>query len=103
MHYQPLLFYKDKNSISTRETIGKCIWKGDEFGNLNKEVLKIDSEVATDNDKEEFLEILRSGEVKEEYKSRYANIFRYFQSFLLIPSRLVQMIRQLSLLHFCMI
>ena len=32
---------KDKNSIATRETIGKCLWKGDEFGNLNTDVLKI--------------------------------------------------------------
>ena len=41
--------------------------------------LKIDSEVATDNDKDEFLEILRTGTVSKEMKSRYAANFRFFQ------------------------
>jgi hypothetical protein len=39
--------------------------------------LKINSEVATDNDKEEFMDILRKG--TSEGKSRYAANFRYFQ------------------------
>ena len=42
--------------------------------------LKIDSEVATDNDKEEFLEILRTGIVNKEMKSKYACNFRFFQN-----------------------
>ena len=42
---------KDKNSIVIRENIEKCIWKTDIFGTPNKLELKIDSEVATDNDK----------------------------------------------------
>ena len=70
---------KDKNSISTRDTIGKCIWKGDEFGNLNVDVLKIDSQVATDNDKDEFLKILRDGVAPKEMKSKYAENYRYFE------------------------
>ena len=70
---------KDKNSISTRETIGRCIWKGDEFGNLNTDVLKIDSQVATDNDKGEFLSILRNGEAPKTMKSNYANNYRFFE------------------------
>ena len=70
---------KDKNSVSTRETIGKCIWKGDEFGNLNVDVLKIDSQVATDNDKDEFLKILRDGAAPKEMKSKYAENYRYFE------------------------
>lgn len=71
---------KDKNSVSTRETIGKCLWKGDEFGNLNIDVLKIDSEVATDNDKEEFLTILRNGEAPaDKMKSNYAKNYRFFE------------------------
>ena len=70
---------KDKNSISTRDTIGKCIWKGDEFGNLDVDVLKIDSQVATDNDKDEFLKILRDGAAPKEMKSKYAENYRYFE------------------------
>ena len=42
--------------------------------------LKIDSEVATDNDKEEFLEILRTGIVNKEMKSEYTCNFRFFQN-----------------------
>ena len=70
---------KDKNSITTRETIGKCIWKGDEFGNLNTDVLKIDSQVATDNDKEQFISILRDGTAPKEMKSKYAENYRFFE------------------------
>lgn len=70
---------KDKNSVSTKETIGKCIWKGDEFGNLNVDVLKIDSQVATDNDKDEFLKILREGAAPKEMKSKYAENYRFFE------------------------
>ena len=50
---------KDNNSIKTAEDISKCIWKTDEFGTPKKNDLKIDSEVSSDDDKEEFLLILR--------------------------------------------
>lgn len=68
----------DDNSKKTRETIAKCIWKTDELGNPNKDLLKIDSQVATDNDKEEFLSILKYGQVEKGQKSRYAENFRFF-------------------------
>lgn len=77
--YSKFLSMNDKNSVSTRDNIAKCIWKSDEFGNLLKEELKIDSQVSTDDDKEEFLTILRNGEAKKEYKSRYAEVFRFYQ------------------------
>lgn len=70
---------EDPNSKKTRENIEKCIWKTDEFGNPNKAELKIDSEVATDNDKDEFLEILRTGIAEDSQKSKYANNYRYFK------------------------
>lgn len=69
---------KDKNSISTRETIGKCLWKGNEFGEIDTNILKIDSQVATDNDKDEFLEILRTGEIGYKMKSKYAKNYLFF-------------------------
>ena len=70
---------KDTNAISTREDIAKCIWKTDEFGNPDKNKLKIDSEVSTDDDKEEFLSILKTGNVDSAQKSRYAKTYRFFQ------------------------
>lgn len=70
---------QDENSKSTRERIAQCLWKTNEFGQANLSVLKIDSEVATDNDKDEFLEILRSGNVSKDQKSNYAKNYRFFQ------------------------
>lgn len=77
--YVKLLNMKDNNTIKTREAIASCIWKADEFDNPDKTRLKIDSEVASDDDKEEFYYILKNGEAKKEMKSRYANAFRFFE------------------------
>ncbi len=70
---------QDKNSKLTRDRIEKCIWKTDTFGTADKNTLKIDSEVATDNDKEEFLELLRTGIVKQGSKSQYVLNYQFFQ------------------------
>lgn len=70
---------KDANSVKTRENIAKCIWKTDEFGSPDMNILKIDSQVATDKDKEESLSILRSGVVTCDQKSKYADNYRFFQ------------------------
>ena len=70
---------KDENSIKTRERLEKCIWKTDEFGTPNKDALKINSEVATDNDKDEFLTILRTGKITDKMKSKYALNYQFFQ------------------------
>lgn len=69
----------DKNSVNIRETISKCIWKTDEFDNLKMDELKIASEVSSDDDKEEFLALLKTGEDKKEYKSQYAENYRFFK------------------------
>lgn len=69
---------QNDNSKKMRENIEKCIWKTDEFGNPNKSALKINSEVATDNDKEEFLKILNTGDATN-MKSRYAENYKFFQ------------------------
>ena len=71
---------QDSNSKSTREVIAKCIWKTDEFGNADTNQLKIDSEVSTDEDKEEFLSILKTGDVNDSQKSKYAATYRFFQT-----------------------
>jgi uncharacterized protein with ParB-like and HNH nuclease domain len=77
--YVKLLNMQDEPTVRTRETISQCIWKTDAFGKANLDILKINSEVATDNDKEEFLKILKSGEVNDEQKSNYANNYRFFK------------------------
>ena len=69
---------KDDKSEKTRKQIEQCIWKTDEFGDANKEELKINSEVATDNDKDEFLDILKTGTISKG-KSRYAKNYKFFQ------------------------
>lgn len=69
---------QDDNSKKTKRNIEGCIWKTDEFGNPNMRALKIDSDVATDNDKYEFLEILKTGHAPKEQISNYAINYRFF-------------------------
>lgn len=77
--YSKFEYMQDERSKSTLKLIGQCIWKTDEFGEPDRNRLKIDSEVASDGDKTEFLEILKSGDVESFHESRYAASFRYFR------------------------
>ena len=77
--YEGFKYMQDKASVATRQNIERCIWKTDEFGEPNISALKIDSEVATDKDKDEFIEILRSGIALPDQKSKYAVNYRFFQ------------------------
>lgn len=78
--YDKFAYMEDTNSKKTRDNIEKCIWKTDEFGSADKTTLKIDSEVATDNDKIEFLDLLRTGSVKTGSKSQYVNNYQFYQN-----------------------
>lgn len=78
--YDKFAHMQNQNSIRTREKIEKCIWKTDTFGTADKSTLKINSEVATDNDKGEFLELLRTGTVPEKSKSQYVSNYKFFQN-----------------------
>ena len=78
--YEKFGHMQDKASVATKQNVEKCIWKTDEFGEPDMSALKIDSEVATDKDKDEFLEILKTGAVKPGQKSRYAANYRFFQN-----------------------
>ena len=78
--YEKFGMMQDENAKKTRENLEKCIWKTDEFGTPDKSKLKIDSEVATDNDKEEFLNILKTGKATSDMKSKYANNYRFFET-----------------------
>ena len=70
---------QDEQSIATKKNIEQCIWKTNEFGKPDMDALKIDSEVATDNDKEEFLNLLKTGISKPKEKSHYAENYKFFQ------------------------
>jgi len=69
----------DKASEDMRKNISQCIWRTDEFGNADMANLKIDSEVATDDEKDEFLNILRSGISTKVASSKYAKNYRFFE------------------------
>ena len=77
--YTHYLVAQDAQTVKTREEIAKCIWKTDEFSNPIMDQLKIDSQVATDEVKDEFLTILLKGEAQESMKSNYAINYRFFQ------------------------
>ena len=70
----------DKPSKDMRNVISQCIWQTDEFGNADMMHLKIDSEVATDDEKEEFLSILRTGASVKFKNSKYAKNYRFFEN-----------------------
>ncbi len=70
---------QDDKSQGIYKQIERCIWKTDEFDNADKSTLKIASEVATDNDKKEFLDLLRTGEVKQGHKSQYVLNYQFLQ------------------------
>lgn len=77
--YDKFSYMEDTASKQIRGLIEKCIWKTDIFGLADKSQLKIDSEVATDNDKGEFLDLLRNGEVLENSKSQYVKNYQFFR------------------------
>lgn len=79
-YYSKFAYMQDRAAVLTKQNIEKCLWKTDEFGEPDMEKLKIDSDVATDNDKEEFLEILKTGIANKEAKSKYAENYRFFQA-----------------------
>ncbi len=60
-------------------SIGKCIWRTDEFGKVNKTSVKLKSEVASDEDIAEFQKILATGKSTKGNASNYAKNYRNFQ------------------------
>ena len=76
--YDKFANMKDKQSVKVRESIASCVWKTDEFDEPDMGALKIDSEVASDADKGEFLDILRHGSVGVGARSAYARNYAFF-------------------------
>ncbi len=77
--YDKFIYAQDSNTVETRKEIAKCIWKTDLYGNPKMDELKIQSDVAGEDDKEEFLNILKTGEAPKNYKSKYAINFKFFK------------------------
>ena len=75
--YKDMEFFSDGWSLEVRKDIGRCIWVTDEQGQPFLDRLKIDSQVVTDEERNQLLEILRSGIASE--KSRYAQNYRLLQ------------------------
>ena len=73
---------QDTTSKTIRDLLSQCLWKTTEFGEADMERLKIDSQVASDDDKIQFLEILRTGEADPKWRSAYANNYRLFQGWI---------------------
>lgn len=77
--YDKFSFMKDEQSQDTHAAIARCVWKTNEFGKPDRKKLKINSEVASDAHKKEFLEILSSGKVDSSCRSNYAQNYLFFQ------------------------
>ncbi|WP_145928690.1 DUF262 domain-containing protein, partial [Termitidicoccus mucosus] len=77
--YDKFGYMKDNASQDMRKYISTCIWMTDEFGNADMANLKIDSEVATDDEKEEFLSLLKHGLPVKTAHSKYAKNYRFFE------------------------
>lgn len=77
--YDKFELMTDNNTIKTKTIIEKCIWKADTYDTIDKDILKIESEVAMDDDKEEFISILKTGIVSDSQKSNYAVNYRFFR------------------------
>lgn len=76
--YEKFRTKTDEESTSVNKGIEKSIWETTEFGKPDFNRLKIDSQVATDTEKVELIEILKKGETLPNQKSRYAKNFNYF-------------------------
>ena len=71
----------NKNIITIRSNIEKCLWKTNAFGNEpDMSVPKLISKVVTDDDLKEFQDIMRDGTVSPKAKSRYAINYCFFKS-----------------------
>lgn len=78
--YSKLVLDANNEDIaSVRKEIAMCLWETDEFGNKpDLSVRKLDSKVVTDNDLREFNNIMETGSIPNNAKSRYANNYRFF-------------------------
>ena len=67
------------NSEKLCNVIEECLWKLDETGQRLKGKHKLETEVAVDEDKQDFREILETGKAIDNRKDRYAKNYKFFQ------------------------
>lgn len=70
---------QDSRSMTVKRSIEQCLWKTNAFQEPDMSALKIETETATDKDKDEFISILLTGNAPATLKSRYAVNYRFFQ------------------------
>lgn len=70
---------QDSRSMTVKRSIEQCLWKTNAFQEPDMSALKIETETATDKDKDEFTSILLTGDAPAGLKSRYAVNYRFFQ------------------------
>lgn len=69
---------KDKNTLKVRENIEECLWVADDYGNVDRSKSKLETLVATDNDREDFFTIMEKGVIPEGSRSNYALNYKFF-------------------------
>ena len=62
-----------------RKSIGKCIWETNEQGEPYNALLKLETEVATDDDRKILIKILREG-ITDNNSSKYSKNYKLFQA-----------------------
>lgn len=72
----------DEKLKEVRRNIERCIWLTDTFGKIKdrENGIRIKTEVAVDDDKKEFIEILKTGKTLKEMESLYARNYRFFEA-----------------------
>lgn len=71
---------KEEGMIAIRNSIENCIWGTTEFRTIDKDSIKINSDVATDADRLDFIDILKNGECDNvDSKSNYNENFKFFK------------------------
>lgn len=70
---------KDDASQGTLKNIGKCIWKTNEHGTPYFDKIRISSDVALDDERQEFIDILKNGNAPGNMNSKYAVNYRFFE------------------------
>jgi uncharacterized protein with ParB-like and HNH nuclease domain len=74
--YKKLEPAKEELSLEVKRQIEPCIWQTDEFSKPDKEKIRIDTKVATDKDRNAFIQILKTGNIIG--KDIYSRNYQYF-------------------------
>ena len=72
--YQAFESIECKNKENILTSIGQCIWDTDVFRNIDKTSVKLNSEVASDEDIAEFKKILETGEATKKIRATMQKI-----------------------------